>query len=1159
MKPRVHALCGLFLSLFCCFAAFGQDISAKITGTVTDPSGATVPNAAVTAHEITKGVDYPGKTNGSGVYYLAPLPPGEYSLSVQAPGFATAQHAAFTLVIDQTARVDVPLSVGQEAQTVTVSSAPPLLQTDSSFLGTVLDAHANVTLPLATRNYNQLTLLSPGAVSTNPGSFQGAQASFQVGRPYINGNREQTNNYVLDGTDNNQIDNNDVAFAPSVDAVQEFNLISQNAPASYGNYLGGVISVTIKSGSNKFHGDAFEFIRNDALNANSWVNGLSKGNAYIPGTNNPDGTGLKPKLRWNEFGGTLGGPIVRDKLFFFVDYQGSRYDLPATSVPFTVLTVAERQGDFGSICVGGFNPATGICQDTPGIPGSGIQQQLYNPHSANTPGGRTPFPFNRIPAGLFSPAASAILASPLYPEPINGNTQQNQINRTQQSTNSNQGDLRLDYSLSDTNKFYLRYSQQDIQNPTTNSQLLTGNSLNQFPLYNAVIDWDHTFNPNLINTARIGGSYFPVTTATTNPVNQNLPQVFGIAGAQPGQTFLPAQTFSGPSYGPAIGTLNQVQVFHDTVLEPQDQVTYVRGKHTLNFGFEFFYYKTNDNYPGQNGLAGQFTYDGSFTTNPTVTQTLANGTPVTPLGWSEADFLLGLPETVGLGNGPGRSLRNKLFAGYAQDNWRFGPDLTLNLGLRYEVQTPRAESHNQATNYNLQTGAVELAGVNGNSQALYNQYNGATNFQPRVGFAWQPGGNQKIVLRGAYGISNFTETTGTGNLLFQNPPFAIPLQASSPGRTDALPASTLDQGFSTFPSAGCTAAAAVAFSPACFAGTAIHAFDPNFRPAVSQQYNLTMQFQLTNSSTFQIGYVGQKVDHLATISLISQKVLNGNGTVSPSPYLNATLLGEVGQARLTSAVGFFNYNSLQTSFQQRLTQGLEFQANYTWSKCLGNTSGFFAEYGDANAGQTQAGNNHFFFQNTYDPRADYGRCDQNITNDANGFLTYALPVGKGQRFGQHLNRAVDAAVGGWQANAIFTLHGGFPITPQAGDNSNTGFSGFPRANCSGQPVINGTQKSSSFLGYAFLSPAGLSQPGQNTFGNCQVGSYTGPGLQQFDASVFKSFPITESQNVEFHAEAINALNHPILAAPNSTLGTTFGQISNAQGERNLQFALKYIF
>ncbi len=1150
MKVR-NLLGSLFVFLMACSLAGAQDVSSKITGTVHDPSGAVIAGAAVTAHEVARGIDYPATTNSAGSYYLSPLPIGRYTLKVTASGFSTVEHPAFDLAMDQTARVDISLTVGQASQVVEVSSAPPLLETDQSFLGTVLDAHANVTLPLATRNYNQLTLLSPGAVSLNPGSFTGASASFQVGRPYINGNREQTNNYILDGMDNNQIDNNDVAFAPSVDAIQEFNLISQNAPASYGNYLGGIVSVTIKSGTNQFHGDAFEFIRNDALNANQWANGLTKGQPYIPGVNNPDGTGRKPLLRWNEFGGTIGGPILKDKLFFFVDYQGSRFDQPATSVHYTVFTAAERQGNFASICSAGFN-AQGLCNN--------LAQQLYNPFSASTPGGRQPFRNNQINVP-FSAAATKILNSPLYPEPINNLTTSNQINLTHSYTNSDQGDLKIDWAASQKDHFYVRYSQQHITNPTTNSQPLVGNSDNEYPLYNGVLDYARTFSSSFLNDARIGASYFPVTEGYTNPTGQNLPTAFGIAGAAPTQTFLPLQTFSGASYGPSFGNNDLISQFHDTVIEAEDTATLIRGKHTISIGFEFYNYRTNVLYVGNSGIAGQFIYNGSFTGNPSVTIPQPNGPATTPSGWAEADFLLGLPENVGLGSGSGRSLRNSLYAGFVQDDWRVSPNLSLNLGLRYEVVTPRGDSHNQETNYGLFTGNVEIAGVNGNSNALYNQYNGATNYQPRIGFAYQPEGARSMVIRGAYGISNFTESTGTGNLLFQNPPFAIPLNVTYAGGTQALPTTTLDQGFSSFPTSGCTVATALAEASVCFAGTGIHAFDPNdIRPAVSQQYNLTVQRQFGNSSTFQIGYVGQKTDHLMTIALINQKVLGSGGVVSPSPYLNPTLQAEIGQARLTASDGYSNYNSLQTSFQQRLSHGLELQANYTYAKCMGNSSGFFYQYGDMNATLTQAGNNHAFFQNTYDPSADYGRCDQNVTNSLNGFITYDLPFGRGRTFGSHINRAVDLVAGGWQVNTIFQFHTGFPVTAEATDNSGT-ISGFPRANCTGSPVE--TPKNPSTItgspGYVWFSSNSVSQPTTGTFGNCQVGSFTGPGLQAVDASVSKSFAIVEHQSLQFRAEAINALNHPILVAPNSAIGTTFGLVNNAQGERNLQFALKYVF
>lgn len=1129
----------LFVALFVLVqGGVGQEVTAGIIGTVADASGAPIQGATATAKDVTRGTEWKATTNDTGTYNITRLPVGTYELTVSAPGFQTAVKPAFTLVLNQTARLDFQMKVGQVSETVEVSGAAPVLQTQTTELSTVIDARANEALPLATRNYNQLTLLAPGAVSTNPGAFTGPQASFQVGRPYINGNREQTNNYILDGMDNNQIDNNDVAYAPSVDAIQEFNLITQNASAEFGNYLGGLVSVTLKSGSNNWHGSAFEFFRNDALNANTWANGLTRGQPAIPGKTDASGVGLKPLLRWNEFGGTFGGPVIKNKLFFFADYQGSRFDQPGTTNNFGVFTTAERHGDFSGICTEGFT--AGVCNN--------VAHQLFNPFSASNPAGRTPFLNNQIPANLISHAAANILGSPLYPAPFTENLalqSQNQSNFTHSSTNADQGDLKIDWNMSNKDRISGRYSQQNVRNPTTNSQVLLGDSLNTFPLQNLVVDWTRTFNSSLVNDARVGYSYFPVTEGFSNPTGVNLAQQFGVPGVP--DVFLPVLNFGGAISD--VGNRNLIQSFHDTVIKFEDTATWTHGRHVWHTGFQAFRFRTNIFYPGNEGVAGNFGFTGQFTSNGSAAAT----------GLGAADFLLGLPTTLGVGaNAGNRYFNNSLFSVYGQDNWRVTDRLTLNLGLRWEVNTPRTETQNRITNYGIFSGQVFL----GNDAANYKQYNGITNFQPRIGIAWQPSWSDNTVLRAAFGMSNFAESTGTGNLLFQNPPFTIAHNLTNVGLN--LPTSTLDQGFSGFPAASCTPALAQASAPQCFSGTTIHLFDPDFRPAVSRQWNLSIQHQFGNATTVQVGYVGQHVDHLVDIFLLGQKVLNANGTTSPSPFLvgNPTLKNEIGQARLTASGAIQNYNALQATVQQRLSRGLQFQANYTWGKCMTNSSGFFAEFGDINPGLTQAGNDYFFVQNTLNPGADYGRCANDVASLFNGYVTYDLPFGHKRTFGANINPVVNAVLGDWQVNTIFNVHSGFAITAQAPDQSGTG-SGFPRADCIGSPrqgshdlvTVNGV------TGLQWLDPASVAVPAAGTFGNCAVGSFRGPGLRTMDLSLSKFFPITERQSLEFRAEAINFTNTPIFARPIDTVSSSsaFGVVTNAQGERNIQFGLKYRF
>src|SRR6266478_2034693 len=415
----------LALAALLCTAnpAWGQEVTASITGTVSDPTGAAIVGETVTAKSVERGLTYTAVTNDSGIYRIAQLPVGSYELKVEKPGFASVAYPAFVLTLNRVARIDVSLKVGQVTQIVEVTGAAPVLKTEATQVDTIINSATNDNLPLASRNYVQLTLLAPGTVSTDPASFtSGNNTDFYSGRPLINGNREQANNFLLDGMDNNQVSDNLLGYTPAPDAIEEFNLITNNASAEFGNFEGGIISATIKSGTNSYHGDVWEFFRNDKLNANSWSNNFS-------------GT-PRDKLRWNMFGGTLGGPVIKNKLFFFVDYQGQRFDHPSSTGFITAYTTAERNGDFSALCPAGFN-ASGVCTSN-----TGKNVQLYNPCAAGTgfngapctaAATRLPFAFNQVcgvaltgagqpcPAAdsMISPVANARVSSSLNPTTIN--------------------------------------------------------------------------------------------------------------------------------------------------------------------------------------------------------------------------------------------------------------------------------------------------------------------------------------------------------------------------------------------------------------------------------------------------------------------------------------------------------------------------------------------------------------------------------------------------------------------------------------------------------------------------------------------------------------------------------------------------------------------
>ena len=327
---------GMFLVCLCVSRpAWSQQTTAAITGSVVDEGGATITNATVTVTDTDRGTLYTAKTNDGGLFNLARVPIGNYQIKVEAPGFQSAEQTGITLVLNQIARLDFKLHVGQVTTTAQVTAEAPQLQSETTQVSTLIDSKTVTDIPLATRNYVELTLLAPGSVHPDASSFNNGDNVANGARPFINGNREQSNNFILDGMDNNQTSDNLLAYTPSPDSIQEFNLITNNASAEFGNFMGGIVNASIKSGTNHFHGDVWEFFRNDVLNANQWENKLNPGDV-LP----------RPSVRWNMFGGTLGGPIFKDKLFFFVDYQGQRFDHPASSNFITVFTNAQRSGDF---------------------------------------------------------------------------------------------------------------------------------------------------------------------------------------------------------------------------------------------------------------------------------------------------------------------------------------------------------------------------------------------------------------------------------------------------------------------------------------------------------------------------------------------------------------------------------------------------------------------------------------------------------------------------------------------------------------------------------------------------------------------------------------------------------------------------------------------
>ncbi len=651
-------------------------------------------------------------------------------------------------------------------------------------------------------------------------------------------------------------------------------------------------------------------------------------------------------------------------------------------------------------------------------------------------------------------------------------------------------------------------------------------------------------NTRFVNEVRIGLNYVWTAGGDHKKGVGNFAEQLGIANGNdrgPGLMALwsPGLNIGSPSTPRSF-------LFADTVIQLEDGMVLTWGRHILHTGFQYWRQRINTFIGGDIwGVSGGINFDGRWTAGPDPFA-VAGASAGSP----DADFFLGLPERLGRGSNAGTwGQRSHVFGTYVQDAWRVTNSLTLKLGLRYQTYTPWVEVLDRQVNFAPISGEIELPHQNNfysNNRALYNSYNwGLGNFQPRFGFAYAPHvlGN-KAVLRGAYTISSYLEGTGTNLRLPVNPPFAGVLTKVYDDL--AFPGSTLEQGFT------------VLTSPTDpYENAMVRLWDPNIRPAMSQQWNFTIERQFWSNVDFTVGYVGQHGTHLMVPMPYYQRRLLGvasDGTpiTTPSPYLSGNAaLQSIAQISGTESNGNMRYDALQINLQKRMGQGLQANVAYTYSKCMSDSIGYFGTW-------SQTGYQSAYWQNLYDRRADWGPCYYDATHVLSSYAVYELPVGRGKKFGQQWNRAVNAVAGNWQLSGILQLHSGFPLTINAGDASGTGSLG-PRANCNGPGHVFGAGHDAPDGGIQWFDPSPYDAPAPGTFGTCGNGTIRGPGLRTADLSLQKEFPIHDEKRLEFRAEFINFTNTPIYYVPNTFLGTSLGKITSSQGPRNIQFGLKFYY
>jgi len=1081
-------------------AAAAQSVSGTILGTVTDSTGATVAGAKVTLVNEGTGLSRVLTADSNGEYTAPGLPTGHYTITSEMTGFKTVALSNIEVGVDQRVRINIKHEVGAMSESVSVTAETPLIQTSSSELGTTVGSTQIEALPLNGRNFVSLTRSIPGVLRGIPGAnIDGAgslawraSASFSA-----NGQRPRDNNYMLDGVDNNETWLQTVVIFPSVDALDEFKMQTSTYSAEFGRSLGGVVNLQIKSGTNSLRGSGFEFHRNDAFDANNFFN-------------NRAGRG-KPEFKQNQFGGTLGGPVFKDKTFFFGDYQGHRESLGQTFLS-TVPSMAMRAGDF-----------------------SELNRVIYDPTTGQ------PFPGNMIPSGRIDTVARNILTQ-LYPEPnttgtrqANGQTINNYLINPIKERQDNQFDIKVDHTLSTNNRFFTRYSFQKTHRlqpaslPHGDAGATFGAGDGNIKGQGLAFNDTHTITMNWLNEFRFGWSSIKFNRTPidylTNPANAvGLPGINlnDVTSAMTQLAFQNIRNLGANGNQPLITNQNDFQIF--------DNVTWVKGKHTVKGGGSITL--RSREILNADTIVGNFSFNNNMTSN-CAGQTAAGCSINSATGFDVASFMLGLVNVKNraLFDADTYTETRPEYSLYVQDDYRVTSRLTMNLGLRWDVYVPWIEKDNRQSNFDESTGTFVVASDNaviaGVEVGRYLQTYSKRDLAPRFGLAYDLNGDGKTMIRGGFGVFwNFTPG-GTSSSKAQNPPF---LQSTT------INASPTAYGSNNLLRDGLPPPPGVDPSrPA--AGSTRSIFDINFRDAYARQWNINVQRSFFTNYMLEVAYVGSQGRQMLLKGDPNQArpVVGVTDSNVNRPYATlAPALRTIGQVQ---SKGTLDYNALLVKFQRRFANNFSMLNSYTYGKAI--------DLNSDNDGLVT-------LTNVYDPQYNRGPADYDVTHTFASSVIYEIPW------------ASQKLYGGWQLAGILTARGGLPLTvTQTQGVQSTGTGNRPNRICDGNlanPTIDRWFDTSCFV--ATTDTTG-------TYGDSGRGVIRGPGSVNIDASLIKNTRIGR-YTTEFRIEAFNLLNHPQFGNPNTVVGNAaYGTISTMLSspscslcgtvERQVQLAIKVRF